>query len=234
MKYDLIVVGMGPSAAFLAYELIELNNYKNVLLIDQGKSVSKRVCPMEKAGKCLNCKPYCNITCGFSGAGAFSDGQLHSYHLSSRDSEGKIYLGGNDGGYIRQYISEEEICDLLSYTDDVYLKYKPSPLGTYYTTRTLYYNEEEGEIVDDKPKYGYYETYRVGTVLKVYKWLDWYQEWDFYQNSTYEEFSTMIEKIILVTNKGKHLFTYNDIYELQDEECAWIESKWDKELREVK
>ena len=32
MKYDLIVVGMGPSAAFLAYELIELNNYKNVLL----------------------------------------------------------------------------------------------------------------------------------------------------------------------------------------------------------
>lgn len=118
--------------------------------------------------------------------------------------------------------------------NDVYLKYKPSPLGTYYTTRTLYYSEEEGEIVDDKPKYGYYETYRVGTVLKVYKWLDWYQEWDFYQNSTYEEFSTMIEKIILVTNKGKHLFTYNDIYELQDEECAWIESKWDKELREVK
>ena len=30
MKYDLIVVGMGPSAAFLAYELIQLNNYKNV------------------------------------------------------------------------------------------------------------------------------------------------------------------------------------------------------------
>ena len=47
MKYDLIVVGMGPSAAFLAYELIQLDNYKNVLLIDQGRAVEKRVCPME-------------------------------------------------------------------------------------------------------------------------------------------------------------------------------------------
>ena len=113
MKYDLIVVGMGPSAAFLAYELIEQNNYKNVLLIDQGKSVSKRICPMEKAGKCLNCKPYCNITCGFSGAGAFSDGKLNSYHLSSRDRDGKLYLGGNDGGYIREYMTEDEIIAMI-------------------------------------------------------------------------------------------------------------------------
>ena len=42
MKYDLVVVGMGPSAVFLAYELIQLNNYNNVLLIDQGKSIKKR------------------------------------------------------------------------------------------------------------------------------------------------------------------------------------------------
>ena len=123
MKYDLIVVGMGPSAVFLAYELIELNNYKNVLLIDQGKPVEKRNCPMEKLGKCVNCKPYCNITCGFSGAGAFSDGKLNSYHLSSRDKDGSIYLGGNDGGYFKQYLSEEEISDLLTYTDNVYLKF---------------------------------------------------------------------------------------------------------------
>ena len=127
MKYDLIVVGMGPSAAFLAYELIELNNYKNVLLIDQGKSVKKRNCSMEKLGKCVNCKPYCNITCGFSGAGAFSDGKLNSYHLSSRDKDGNLYLGGNDGGYIREYMTEEEIFDLLTYTDNVYLKFGADP-----------------------------------------------------------------------------------------------------------
>ena len=123
MKYDLIVVGMGPSAVFLAYELIQLNNYNNILLIDQGKPVEKRNCPMEKVGKCVKCKPYCNITCGFSGAGAFSDGKLNSYHLSSRDKDGHIYLGGNDGGYFKQYMSEDEIYDLLTYTDDVYLKF---------------------------------------------------------------------------------------------------------------
>ncbi len=127
MKYDLIVVGMGPSAAFLAYELIKLNNYENILLIDQGKSVEKRVCPMEKAGKCLNCKPYCNITCGFSGAGAFSDGKLNSYHLSSRDKDGSIYLGGNDGGYFKEYMTEKEIYDLLTYTDNVYLSFGADP-----------------------------------------------------------------------------------------------------------
>lgn len=121
--YDLIVVGMGPSAVFLAYELIELNNYKNVLLIDQGKSVDKRNCPMEKVGHCVKCKPYCNITCGFSGAGAFSDGKLNSYHLSSKDKNGEIYLGGNDGGYFKQYLSSKEIYELLTYTDNVYLKF---------------------------------------------------------------------------------------------------------------
>ena len=123
MKYDLIVVGAGPSAAFLAYELIQLKSNKRVLLIDQGKPVEKRVCPIEKTGKCMNCKPYCNITCGFSGAGAFSDGKLNSYHLSSRDKDGNIYLGGNDGGYFKKYLSNDEIYDLLTYTDNVYLKF---------------------------------------------------------------------------------------------------------------
>ena len=71
----------------------------------------------------MNCKPYCNITCGFSGAGAFSDGKLNSYHLSSKDKDGNIYLGGNDGGYFKKYLSNKEIYDLLTYTDNVYLEF---------------------------------------------------------------------------------------------------------------
>lgn len=121
--YDLIVVGMGPSSIFLAYELIELGKHKNILLIDQGKSVKKRVCPISKTKKCLNCKPKCNITCGFSGAGAFSDGKLNSYHLGLREDGEEIYLGGNGGSYMKEYLSEKEIHELLSYTDDIYLKF---------------------------------------------------------------------------------------------------------------
>ena len=123
MKYDLIVVGMGPSAAFLAYELIKLGSNKKVLLIDQGKNIKKRACPIEKTGKCMKCKPFCNITCGFSGAGAFSDGKVLSYHMSSLGNSDDMYLGGNGGGYIKEYFSEKEIKELLTYTDNIYLEF---------------------------------------------------------------------------------------------------------------
>ena len=36
-SYDVIVVGAGPSAVFLAYEMIEKNSNMKVLLIEQGK-----------------------------------------------------------------------------------------------------------------------------------------------------------------------------------------------------
>ena len=121
--YDLIVVGMGPSSIFLAYELIKLGKHKNILLIDQGKSVEKRICPISKTKKCLNCKPKCNISCVFSVAGAFSDGKLNSYHLTLREKDEEIYLGGNDGSYMKEYLSESEIYDLLSYTDNIYLEF---------------------------------------------------------------------------------------------------------------
>ena len=40
--YDVIVVGAGPSAIFLAYEMIQLDKTKKVLLVEQGKKVEDR------------------------------------------------------------------------------------------------------------------------------------------------------------------------------------------------
>ena len=39
---------------------------------------------------------------------------LNSYHLSSKDQDGNMYLGGNDGGYFKEYMDQSEIYDLLS------------------------------------------------------------------------------------------------------------------------
>ena len=114
-KYDVIVVGMGPSAIFCAYELIQLKKYKKVLLIDQGKRVEERNCPIEKTKKCVHCKPMCHITNGFSGAGAFSDGKLSLYN----EEDEEIYVGGS----VHKYIGVPETKRLIDYTDDIYLKF---------------------------------------------------------------------------------------------------------------
>ena len=114
-KYDVIVVGMGPGGVFLAYELIKQGKNKNVLLIDEGKRVHDRNCPIEKTGKCVKCKPFCSITCGFSGAGAFSDGKLSLYNEEDED----IYVGGA----LHEYIGVEATKRLIDYTDKIYLEF---------------------------------------------------------------------------------------------------------------
>ena len=121
--YDVIIIGAGPAGVMTAYELIQQKKDYKVLLIEQGRSIKNRFCPREELGRCISCKPFCNITAGFSGAGAFSDGKLNSYHLSKTGKDGEIYLGGNDGGYFRKYYDDEYIKEVISYTDDIYLKF---------------------------------------------------------------------------------------------------------------
>ena len=57
-RYDVIVVGMGPSSIFCAYELIKLKKYNKVLLIDQGKRVEDRYCLIEKNKELRTCPLY--------------------------------------------------------------------------------------------------------------------------------------------------------------------------------
>ena len=77
-KYDLIIVGAGPAGIFTALELVRNGSDKKILMVEKGKPVDKRHCPKAETGKCMNCKPNCMITTGFSGAGAFSDGKLNT------------------------------------------------------------------------------------------------------------------------------------------------------------
>ena len=118
MKYDVIVVGAGPSSVFFAYEAMKIKPNIKILLIEQGKPVEKRECPIDKVGKCIKCRK-CNITCGFSGAGAFSDGKLSLYDANDED----IYVGGE----LHKYIGVEETKNLIDYTDKIYLDFGADP-----------------------------------------------------------------------------------------------------------
>ena len=138
-KYDVIVVGMGPSSVFLAYELVKNKKANNILLIEEGKSVRKRVCPIEKTGKCIKCKPFCNITSGFSGAGAFSDGKLSLYNPDDDD----IYVGGE----LHEYIGVPQTKELIDYTDKIYLDF-----GADTHLKGTEYKDEVKKIYDKAKK----------------------------------------------------------------------------------
>ncbi len=114
-NYDYIIVGGGPAGSFFAYEMINKKPDAKILLIEQGKRVEERHCPEKQCGKCIKCQPHCNITCGFSGAGAFSDGKLSLYNPEDDD----FYVGGN----LHKYIGVDETKKLIDYTDSIYLKF---------------------------------------------------------------------------------------------------------------
>ena len=118
---------------------MQLKKYKKVLLIDQGKRVEQRNCPIEKTKKCVHCQPMCNITNGFSGAGAFSDGKLSLYNEEDED----FYVGGN----LHKYIGVEETKRLIDYTDRIYLDF-----GADEKLEGIDYKEEVKKIKDKAKK----------------------------------------------------------------------------------
>ena len=108
-KKDVVIIGAGPSGIFTALEMIRRGSKKSIVIIEKGKRVEERTCPKAKTNKCLNCKPYCNITTGFSGAGAFSDG--------------KLSLSCEVGGDLPMLIGELKAQETIDYTDGIYLEF---------------------------------------------------------------------------------------------------------------
>ena len=68
MEKDVVIVGAGPAGIFTALEMLRKGSKQSILLIEKGQPVEKRHCPKAQIGHCVNCKPYCHITTGFSGA----------------------------------------------------------------------------------------------------------------------------------------------------------------------
>ncbi len=109
MKTDVLIVGAGPAGIFTALELLRQGSKKKITIVEKGAAIENRHCPKVKTGRCMNCKPYCHITTGFSGAGAFSDGKLSlSYEV---------------GGQLPELIGETYAQQMIDYTDRIYLDF---------------------------------------------------------------------------------------------------------------
>ena len=109
MKYDVVIIGAGPSGIFTALEMLKHGTKKKIIIAEKGSPIEKRSCPKAKLGKCANCKPFCHITTGFSGAGAFSDG--------------KLSLNCEVGGDLPTLLGADYVQSVIDYTDTIYLEF---------------------------------------------------------------------------------------------------------------
>ena len=103
--YKVVIIGAGPAGLFAASELAE-NGINDVLVIEKGKDVDKRKCPIKQYTKCMKCRP-CNILCGVGGAGCLSDGKLN--------------LRADIGGNLNEF--SEHADELIKKIDDKFLKH---------------------------------------------------------------------------------------------------------------
>jgi len=118
MIYDLIIVGAGPCGIYAAWEAAKRSPQAKILMIDRGYDIYRRKCPImsKKARLCpmsegangfAGCKPACSVTCGFGGAGAYSDG--------------KFNITAEYGGWLGEYMPTSKLLELINYVDRINL-----------------------------------------------------------------------------------------------------------------
>lgn len=108
LNYDVTIIGAGPAGIFTALKLNEKRKDLKVLILDMGRDIKSRSCPARKTGVCAHCDP-CSIMCGWSGAGAFSDG--------------KLSLSDEVGGHLNEYVGHDKAMELIKEADEYYLHF---------------------------------------------------------------------------------------------------------------
>ena len=105
-KADVAIIGCGEAGIFAGYELKKLHPELDIVVVEQGKDIYSRKCPIVagKVKSCVHCKT-CDTMCGFGGAGAFSDG--------------KFNVTTQFGGWLTDYMEPAEVMNLIEYVDSI-------------------------------------------------------------------------------------------------------------------
>jgi len=96
-RYQVAIVGAGPSAIFAALTLSK-GSMKDLVIFEKGKDIHER-----KRGRGME------LLCGWGGAGAFSDG--------------KLTLSPKVGGFLGDFIPQNQLVNLLRKADEIYLSF---------------------------------------------------------------------------------------------------------------
>lgn len=110
MKHDIIIIGAGISGLMAAYATYKKNINADILIVEWGNTLDKRICPARiNKTKCYHCDSCCSITNGIAGAGAFSDG--------------KFIKSTEYGGWLQDYIGNEQTMKYINQLDSLLLNF---------------------------------------------------------------------------------------------------------------
>jgi hypothetical protein len=118
LNYNVAIIGGGIGGLMSAYNLKTKNPKLSVCIIDKGKPLEKRNCPASDKKSCYNCKT-CDITCGISGAGAYSDG--------------KFCIGTSYGGVLSKELGENLALEKIEQTDKILTSFVKGTLPKVYS-----------------------------------------------------------------------------------------------------
>ena len=158
-----------------------------VLVLDKIHAFYHRTCPIleKKITKCptqkngfVGCLPYCSITNGFGGAGAYSDG--------------KFNITSEYGGWMNEYLDEARIEALIRYADAINLKFGAPEAITDPTTEKVKNIERRGLAVGLKLLRGQVRHLGTDVNLQILKNI-----YEFLKDKITMMYKTEVEDIIL-------------------------------------
>ncbi len=110
-KYDVILIGAGPSTIFAALTLVEAG-LEEIAIFEKGKDIQERKRGIAK-----------DLLCGWGGAGAFSDG--------------KLTLSTKVGGFLDEFIPDSQLKELLHQADRLWVSFgAPKEIQGEFSDRT--------------------------------------------------------------------------------------------------